>query len=50
MTEEELGEALDELRWFVWDANEPVIGWQLRLAVWSPGEGLAWAIAATDAT
>ena len=47
---DELGEVLDELRWFVWDANEPVLGWQLRLAVWAPTEGLAWAIAATDAT
>ena len=47
---DELGEVLDELRWFVWDANEPVLGWQLRLAVWAPAEGLAWAIAATDAT
>ena len=47
---DELGDVLDELRWFVWDADEPVLGWQLRLAVWAPTEGLAWAIAATDAT
>jgi hypothetical protein len=45
----DLGEVLHELRWFVWDAYEPRSGWQLRLAVWQPAEGLAWAIAATDA-
>lgn len=45
----EMGDAAGELRWFVWDAYEPVVGWQLRLAVWDPVEDLAWAIAATDA-
>ena len=45
----ELGQVAAELRWFAWDAYEPVFGWQLRLAVWDPAEGLAWAIAATDA-
>lgn len=45
----EMGEIAGELRWFVWDAYEPVTGWQLRLAMWDPVEGRAWAIAATDA-
>jgi hypothetical protein len=44
----ELGDVISELRWYWWDANEPVTGWQVRLAVWDPAEGLAWALSATD--
>jgi hypothetical protein len=44
----ELGEAADELRWLWWDANEPATGWQLRLAIEDPTDGLAWAITAHD--
>jgi hypothetical protein len=36
------------LRWWWWDATEPPAGWELRIAVEHPAEGLAWAIAATD--
>jgi hypothetical protein len=46
---DELGEAAAELRWFAWDAWEPDTGWRLHLAVDDPAEGLAWAVAATDA-
>ena len=45
---DEVGDAAQSLRWFVWDAYEPKTGWWLRLAVEDPDEGLAWAIAATD--
>jgi hypothetical protein len=45
----ELGEAVSELRWFLWDAGEPDTGWWFRLAVEDPLDGIAWAIAATDA-
>jgi hypothetical protein len=45
----ELGAAVDELRWFAWDAWEPETGWRFHLAVDDPGDGLAWAVAATDA-
>ncbi len=45
---EEVGEAVQLLRWYVWDAYEPKTGWWLRLAVEDPDEGLAWAVAATD--
>jgi hypothetical protein len=45
----ELGDVLSELRWYWWDAYEPATGWQIRLAVWDPAEGLAWALSATDA-
>jgi hypothetical protein len=45
---DELGEAIAELRWWRWDANEPLTGWELRLAVEDPADGLAWALAATD--
>ncbi len=40
--------ALSRLRWWWWDAFEPPSGWELRLAVEDPDEGLAWAISATD--
>ena len=46
----ELGEAIDELRWFLWDAGMPSAGWSLRLAVDDPADGLAWALTATDST
>jgi hypothetical protein len=41
---------LERLRWWWWDAAEPASGWELRLAVEDPAEGIAWAIAATDST
>ncbi len=43
------GTALAKLRWYAWDAGEPVTGWTLHLAVEDPERGRAWAIAATDA-
>jgi hypothetical protein len=45
----ELGSMAGELRWWWWDAHEPVTGWQLQLAVADPAEGVAWAISARDA-
>lgn len=45
----EAGDVVGELRWFWWDADEPVTGWQLHLGVHDPHEGLAWALTATDA-
>ena len=47
---DELGEAVSELRWAVWDAGEPDTGWALRIAVEDPAEGLAWVLAAIDAS
>ncbi|HEX2039575.1 MAG TPA: DUF6183 family protein [Acidimicrobiales bacterium] len=46
---DELGDVASELRWYLWDAGEPVTGWHLRLAVEDPDHGLAFALAATDA-
>ena len=43
-----LGELADELHWFRWDAFEPALGWQLRLVVEDPDDGVAWAISALD--
>jgi hypothetical protein len=48
VTPDEMGEAAGELRWFWWDAGEPPGGWQLRLAIADPADGLAWAINASD--
>ena len=45
----ELGRLAEELRWWWWDAHEPVTGWQLQVAVEDPAEGVAWAISARDA-
>jgi len=45
----ELGEVAAGLRWWWWDAHEPVTGWQLQLAIEDPTERLAWAISARDA-
>jgi hypothetical protein len=39
---------LARLRWWWWDAAEPPSGWELRLAVEDPAEGIAWAVAASD--
>ncbi|MGH9119691.1 MAG: hypothetical protein ACRD0A_18005, partial [Acidimicrobiales bacterium] len=45
----ELGRAVGEQRWFLWDAGEPDTGWWFRLAIDDPADGLAWAVAAADA-
>ncbi len=44
----DVGELTAELEWFAWDRAGPSLGWELRLAVADPAEGLAWAIEATD--
>lgn len=46
---DEMGELAHELRWFLWDAGEPVTGWTLRLAVEDPETGRAFAVSAVDA-
>jgi hypothetical protein len=46
---DELGRGAEELRWWWWDAHEPVTGWQLQLAVEDPADRIAWAISARDA-
>jgi hypothetical protein len=49
LSADELGTALGDLRWFLWDDGSPPTGWHFRLAVESPAEELAWAISAIDA-
>lgn len=44
---DDLGEAVEEMRWFLWSDASPE-GWILRFAVEDPGDGLAWAISAVD--
>jgi hypothetical protein len=44
---DDLGEAADEMRWFLWSDASPE-GWILRFAVEDPEHGLAWAISAVD--
>ncbi|CAN5776380.1 hypothetical protein BH23ACT5_BH23ACT5_20280 [soil metagenome] len=45
----EFGEAIGELRWFLWTDGTPDLGWSLSLAVESSAEGVAWALMALDA-
>jgi hypothetical protein len=45
-----LGDAMETLRWFAWDAGEPATGWRLQLAAEHAPSGRAWAVAAADAT
>jgi Family of unknown function (DUF6183) len=45
----ELGSLSRELRWFWWDAGEPVLGWNVQLAVHDPADDVSWAISAHDA-
>lgn len=46
---DEVGGALDRLRWLVWDPGGPGAAWSLHLAVEDPGRGRAWAVSARDA-
>jgi len=45
---DELGEAIQGLDWYLWEPPDLVGGWALHLAAADPGEGFAWAVAATD--
>jgi resuscitation-promoting factor RpfA len=49
LTPHAVGDLVEELQWYWWDAHEPPQGWELQLAVALPSEGLAWAISARDA-
>jgi len=43
----ELGEAIDELTWYLW-SDGSTGGWSLNLAVEDPEHGVSWATSATD--
>jgi hypothetical protein len=45
----ELGEAVETLRWWVWEPGDRVGGWAFHLAVEDPVTGLGWAVSAVDA-
>jgi resuscitation-promoting factor RpfA len=45
---DELGEALADLHWYRWEPKQLAGGWHLHLAVESPADGWAAAIAAED--
>ena len=47
---DEVGLAVEELRWLLWSDGSPETGWNLRLAIEDASDGLAWAIAAIDAS
>lgn len=50
VTSDELGAIAHELRWWWWDAGEPVTGWRVQLAVEDPLDAVSWALSAHDAT
>ncbi len=43
-----LGDAISELRWYVWNAPDVSTGWVLRLAAEDPIDAVAWAVDAVD--
>lgn len=45
---DEMGRALESLRFYWFDDGSPATGWELRLAVEDTASGLAWALAAVD--
>lgn len=45
----ELGSALEGLRWWWWSDPFPSTGWACRIAVEDPDEGIAWVLNAADA-
>jgi hypothetical protein len=45
---EEVGDVIDDLNWYMWDASTHTTGWALRLAVEDPDNDVAWAVEATD--
>ncbi len=45
---DELGDLVNDLRWYRWNAYEPDVGWSLQLAIEDPDNGVAWAITAID--
>ena len=47
-TNDDVEAVLADLRWYRWDAHEPVGGWRLQLAIVDATEGVAWAINAGD--
>ena len=47
---EVLGALAQDLRWYRWDAHEPVMGWSIQLAVEDPTDRTAWAINTHDTT
>jgi hypothetical protein len=46
---EDLPEVIDQLRFSAWDTAEPSTGWQCRIAIEDPEDGLAFALDAVDA-
>ena len=39
---------MEELQWFAWTTDEPILGWQLQLAIWDPFNDMSWAFSARD--
>jgi hypothetical protein len=46
---DQMGKALENLRFYWFDDGSPGTGWQLRIAIEDVHSGLAWAISAVDA-
>ncbi|MCH7669978.1 MAG: hypothetical protein IIC71_12375 [Acidobacteria bacterium] len=49
MDPDEIGEAIADLNFYVWDAGDATGGWSFHMAIEDPADGLAWAVTAVDA-
>jgi hypothetical protein len=47
-SDDAVADVLGDLRWWWWDADEPVSGWRLQLAIEDVASGVAWALTARD--
>ena len=47
---DEIGDAIGEFGFCLWDDGSPATGWTLRLAVEDRVAGVAWALGAFDAS
>lgn len=45
---DDLGAALNGLRWYWFDDSSPTTGWTLRLTIHDPDSNMAWALSAVD--
>ncbi|MEY2398125.1 MAG: hypothetical protein QOJ00_1299 [Actinomycetota bacterium] len=48
LSADELDQAVNEMRWYLWDEGAEPMGWSLRLAIEDPDAELAWALIASD--
>lgn len=48
LSSQEIASAAHDMAWFLWDFDEPMVGWSLNLAISDAESGLSWAMASLD--